>query len=413
MIELKGKFNTAKVFTDIIDTATISQVITLCNMEIYKDSQIRIMPDCHAGKGCTVGTTMTITDAITPNLVGVDIGCGMLAVKLKEKRIDLPAFDSIVRKYVPSGASVHDSPRMAGPDIENLRCYKSGKIREILAYCSIGTLGGGNHFIELDKDSEGNIWLVIHTGSRHLGIEVCDYYQKQAYLDLKFKANQGNLQTKTEALIKQLKSDGKQKEISKELKKFKNNYTEIEPDVPYELAYCTGSLLEDYLHDMKIVQEFSSANRAQIAKTILKQAKLHEVDRFETIHNYIDIENRILRKGAISAKLGEMVIIPINMKDGSLVCMGNGNPDWNYSAPHGAGRLYSRSDTKARFSLSDYKKVMSEAKIYTSSVSQGTLDECPMAYKPIESILDNIEDTVDVIDIITPIYNFKASSIED
>ena len=231
MIELQGKFNKSKVYTDLIDSATTGQIISLCNVEAFKDSQIRIMPDCHAGKGCTVGTTMTIHNAVTPNLVGVDIGCGMLAIKLKEKRIDLPAFDSVVRKFVPCGAGVHDSPRMAGPDLENLRCYGKARIREMLAYCSIGTLGGGNHFIELDKDSNEDIWLVIHTGSRHLGIEVCDYYQKQAYLDLKFKANKGNLQTKTEALIEQLKSEGKHKEISKRVKEFKSGYTEIEPGV--------------------------------------------------------------------------------------------------------------------------------------------------------------------------------------
>ena len=412
MFSVNGKFNSAKIFTDCIDNPTISQIMTLCNIEAYKESQIRIMPDCHAGKGCTVGTTMTITDAVTPNLVGVDIGCGMLAIKLKEKRVDLPAFDSIIRKYVPCGAAVHDYPRMAGPDLENLRCYGKANIREMLAYCSIGTLGGGNHFIELDKDSNGDIWLVIHTGSRHLGIEVCDYYQKQAYLDLKFKANKGNLQTKTNELIEQLKSEGRHKEISKRVKEFKSNYTEVEPEVPYELAYCTGELLDDYLHDMDLVQQFSCANRAQIAKVILKQAKLHEVERFETIHNYIDVENRILRKGAISAQLGEKVIIPINMRDGSLICVGKGNPDWNYSASHGAGRLFSRSDTKSRFTLSEYKKTMEEAGIYTTSVGHGTLDECPMAYKPIESILDNIGETVDVLDIIKPIYNFKASEVE-
>lgn len=413
MLELSGKYNTAKVYTDNIDNPTISQIITMCNQEQFKDSQIRIMPDCHAGTGCTVGTTMTITDAVTPNLVGVDIGCGMLAIKLKEKRIDLPAFDSVVRKYVPSGGSVHDSPHMAGPDLENLRCYGKAHIRETLAYCSIGTLGGGNHFIELDKDSDGYIWLVIHTGSRHLGIEVCDYYQKEAYTRLKFIANNGNLQTKTAALIDKLKSEGRHKDINKEIKKFKENYTEIEPGVPYELAYCTDDLLNDYIYDMDIVQQFASANRAQIAKILIKQAKLHEVERLETIHNYIDTKNMILRKGAISAQAGEKVIIPINMRDGSLVCVGKGNQDWNYSAPHGAGRLYSRSETKERFTVSEYKKTMKEAGVFTSSVNGGTLDECPMAYKPIESIVNNINDTVEIIDIIKPIYNFKASSEQD
>lgn len=413
MLELYGKHNNAKVYTDSIDNPTTSQIITLCNQEFLKNSKIRIMPDCHAGKGCTVGTTMTITDAATPNLVGIDIGCGMLAIKLKEKRVDLPTFDSIVRKYVPSGGSVHDNPNSCGPNLENLRCYGKAKIRTSLASCSIGTLGGGNHFIELDKDSNGDIWLVIHTGSRHLGIEVCDYYQKEAYTRLKFIANNGNLKTKTDELINKLKSEGRSTEISKEVKRFKAGYTEVEPDVPYELAYCTEDLLSDYIHDMEIVQEFASVNRAQIAKILLKQAKLHEVERFETIHNYIDTKNMILRKGAISAQAGEKVIIPLNMRDGSLVCIGKGNPDWNYSAPHGAGRLYSRSDTKSKFTVPEYKKTMKEAGVFTSSVSSGTLDECPMAYKPIECIVDNIGDTVDIVDIIKPIYNFKASSEQD
>lgn len=709
MIELEGKYNKAKIFTDIVDNPTISQIMTLCNMDVYKDSKIRIMPDCHAGKGCTVGTTMTITDAVTPNLVGVDIGCvdaatefltpdgwksiseytdgdlvlqydiktnkarftkplayikkrcsvfyhyryrgnldmmlssehrvlvydgndgynpqvvspykldemlssnrncqiknsfiinqsgiqasdeelklmlwvylfgsldgdyirlnlktdedklnrvidilnqleieynlsniggqnvityenvfehsisvdwvyklsyrqcriikdevnfidnslnsydidyisavqfvftssgysatindvsnskgknyyynlhvtntsyvklnnpstmhkskdgfkycfsvpstyfvarrdnlifvtgncGMLAVKLQESRIDLPAFDSVVRKFIPSGGSVHESPRVIGPDISSLRCFKDAKIREDLAYCSIGTLGGGNHFIELDRDSSDNIWLVIHTGSRHLGLEVCEYYQKVAYRELKFKINKGNLQTKTAELIEELKSKGRYKDISKEVKKFKQNYRELNPRIPFELAYCTEGLLEDYLHDMEIVQEFASTNREQIAKTLIKQAGLHEVERFETVHNYIDTNNMILRKGSISAELGEKVIIPINMRDGSLICIGKGNLDWNNSAPHGAGRLYSRSDVKSMFTLSEYRDTMKEAGIYTTSVGHGTLDECPMAYKPIESIVDNILDTVDIIDRIKPIYNFKASSMSD
>lgn len=408
MIELNGKYNTAKVYIDTLDNPTMSQIITMCNQEKFKDSQIRIMPDCHAGTGCTVGTTMTIKDAVIPNLVGVDIGCGMLAVKLKEKRIDLPAFDSIVRKNIPSGGSVHDSPRMTGPDLEELRCYGKAKIRETLAYCSIGTLGGGNHFIELDKDSNGDIWLVIHTGSRHLGIEVCGYYQKTAYEVIKFIVNNGNLKTKTQELIEQMKSEGRHTEISKEIKKFKEHYTEINPDVPYELAYCTGQLLEDYLHDMSIVQKFASANRAQIAKILIKQAKLHEVERFETVHNYIDIDNRILRKGAVSAQQGEKLLIPINMRDGSLICIGKGNPDWNYSAPHGMGRKFSRSEAKQNIALSEFKKTMKEAGIYSTSVSLDTIDESPMVYKDSSEVINNMKESVDILEIIKPIYNFKA-----
>lgn len=412
MFDIKGKYNTARVFTDLVDNATISQINTLCNLEVYKDSKIRIMPDCHAGKGCTVGTTMTITDAVTPNLVGVDIGCGMLAIKLKEQRIDLPNFDSIVRKFVPSGGSVHDDPRASKTvDVEELRCInRKARIRPLLAYQSVGTLGGGNHFIEIDRDSEDNLWLVIHTGSRHLGIEVCDFYQKAGYDYLKFEINNGNRKTKQAELVERLKSEGRHKDIYKEVNKFNKEYTEINPRIPFELAYVTGELFEDYLHDMKIVQEHARCNRAEIARILIKQAKLHEVERFDTIHNYIDTENKILRKGAISAQAGEKVLIPINMRDGSLICVGKGNPDWNYSAPHGAGRLYSRSDTKSRFSVTEYKKTMNDAGIYTSSVNSSTLDECPMAYKPLESIVGNIDETVEIIDTIKPIYNFKAGS---
>lgn len=414
-IELKGKFNTAKVYTDVIDNATISQVLSILNLEVYKDNTIRIMPDCCAGVGCVVGTTMTISDALTPNLVGVDIGCGMLAIKLKEKRIDLPKFDSILRKVVPSGGSVFDTPSSMDSDVEYLRCIKhKAPIKVGLAYCSLGTLGGGNHFIELDKDEEtDDIWLVIHTGSRHLGIEVCNHYQKAAYDELKLIVNKGGLASRQAELIEQLKKEGKKSKVEDELKRLKRDYREIAPDVPYELAYCKGGLLEDYLHDMKIVQAHASHNRATIAKNLLKAAKLHEVERFETIHNYIDVDNMILRKGAVSAQDGETLIIPINMRDGSLICKGKGNVDWNYSAPHGAGRLYSRSEAKARFSLSEYKKTMESAGIYTTSVNKGTLDECPMAYKDLESIVDNIGDTVEVVKLIKPIYNFKASSIDD
>ena len=414
MLELKGKYNTANVYTDNIDASAIGQIISLCNLDVYKDNKIRIMPDCHAGVGCTVGTTMTIKDAITPNLVGVDIGCGMLAIKLKEKRIDLPAFDSVIRKFVPSGAEVHKHNQNKKTPFEDMRCIKNGaNIRVELAYKSVGTLGGGNHFIELDKDDEDNIWLVIHTGSRHLGIEVCMWYQKMAYKELLFKANNGDIKTKTKELADKLKAEGKTHGMNKVLEDFRKNYTEIKPDVPFELAYCTGQLFEDYIHDMKLVQEHASVNRETIAKLILKNAKLHEVERFETIHNYIDTENMIMRKGSISAQKGEKVLIPINMRDGSLVCIGKGNPDWNYSAPHGAGRLFSRSETKERFSLTEYKKTMKEAGVYTSSVSSSTLDECPMAYKPMEEILNNIKETVEIQAIIKPIYNFKAGSGED
>lgn len=513
MIELKGKYNTAKVFTDNIDSETIGQIVTLLNQESVKGSQIRIMPDTHAGKGCVIGTTMTIADKVIPNLVGVDIGCftgdtevfvaggawveikklvdrgiftvdsydmetkqfvtskaiakktrenaqlvrveyhsvsifgqktfevyctpdhnflvrideheehwveakdlscgdelvsedhkiivegvystdrvedvycltvedthtflidgsvvvhncGMTAVKLQEDSIDLPALDNVIRRYVPSGAKVNsaEKPMQTTLNARDLRCYEGAGINDGLAYRSVGTLGGGNHFIEVDRDSEGNLWLVVHTGSRNLGLEVCNYYQDLAYSKL--------------------------------------------CDVPQALAYLEGNDLEDYLHDMDLVQKHAVCNRAEIVRLILTFAELHEVERFETIHNYIDVNNRILRKGSVSAQAGEKLIIPINMRDGSLICVGKGNPDWNYSAPHGAGRLMSRVKAKESISLAEFKKTMADAGIYSTSVKKNTIDESPMAYKPIQEIIDNVQDTVEILDIIKPIYNFKAN----
>ena len=411
MIELHGKYNRAKIFATYIDKHTIAQITALCNQEIYQNSKIRIMPDCHAGVGCVIGTTMEIKDSVSPNLVGIDIGCGMLAIKIKEKRVDLPKFDSVVKSILQENENNRNGDtRDLG--IDDLICKsKRAPLRVENAYNNIGALGGGNHFVELGRDSEGCIWLIIHTGSRHLGIEVCEWYQKQGYLQLKAKVNGGTREEKERAFINKLKRDGKQRDIEDELKVFRKTYKEDEPSIPYELCYCTGELLKEYIHDMQIVQEYASINRSEIAKMIIKKAKLHEIDRIETVHNYIDTENMILRKGAISAKDGEKVIIPINMRDGSLICTGKGNPDWNYSAPHGAGRLFSRSETKSRVSLPEFKAVMKEAKVYSSSINSSTLDESPMAYKGIKEIMDNITDTVDVIDIIKPIYNFKLGSL--
>ncbi len=367
MITINGKFNEAKIFTNELEKSAEGQIETLCNQPFAKDSKIRIMPDVHAGKGCTIGTTMTITDAVVPNLVGVDIGCGMLCVKLKEKRINLPQLDSFITKNIPSGCNVRDKAHRGHGriDIEELRCFK--KIDTRRAKESLGTLGGGNHFIEVDKDDEGNLYLVIHTGSRGLGLRVAQYYQDLAYKNIGGK----------------------------------------EQDIPYELAPLTGEAMEDYLFDMDIMQNFAVQNRRIIKEEILDNLKLHEIEEFTTIHNYIDIESKILRKGAVSAKKDETLLIPINMKDGSLICTGRGNSDWNFSAPHGAGRRFSRKDAENNFTLSEFKKQMEG--IFTSSVSQATLDECPMAYKSIDSILENIGDTVKVEKRILPIYNFKAS----
>ena len=418
MLELRGKYNTAKVFTNNIENSAISQLTTLLNQEFVRDSQIRIMPDCHSGSGCVIGTTMTLKDKVVPNLVGVDIGCGVLCIKFKERNIDFSVLDNVIRKYVPSGGEVHDAsnadPLKTTLDVRSLRCWgkPNASIREALAYASVGTLGGGNHFIEVDKDSSGDLWLVIHTGSRHLGIEVCNYYQDLAYQKLKDKANGGARKDKLNALIAQLKAEGRYREISGEIEKFNKNYREQNPSVSRELAYVEGDDFKDYIHDMDMVQRHAVCNRAEIARVIMKYANLHEVERFETIHNYIDTENMILRKGSVSAQAGEKLIIPMNMRDGSLICIGKGNPDWNYSAPHGAGRLMSRSKAKENVSMEEFKRTMEEAGIYSTSVNRSTLDESPMAYKPMEEIIENIKDTVDIVNVIKPIYNFKAAEIE-
>ena len=410
MLQLEGKYNTAKVYADNIDNSTISQIISILNIESFKDSTIRFMPDCHAGKGCTVGTTMTIHDKVVPNIVGIDIGCGVLAIKLKETRIDLPSLDSIIKKYVPSGASANKQAKVVNNELDDLLFRKyNGKYRGELANASLGTLGGGNHFIEIDRDEQsGELWLLIHTGSRHLGIEVCDFYQKVAYLELKIEANGGSREEHRKKFIEEIKKTKGVKEINKELKRFDKEYREVEPSVPYELAYLTGEWLDRYIHDMRITQRHAALNRSTIAKTILKNAKLHEVDRIDTIHNYIDTDNMIIRKGAVSAQVGERLVIPINMRDGTLLCTGKGNPDWNFSAPHGAGRLYSRSETKSRVSMSEYKEAMKEAGVYSTSISTGTLDECPMAYRDIKTILSSVTETVEINSILRPIYNFKA-----
>lgn len=398
MIELSGKYNSAKVFTDIIEPDAISQIITLCSQEISKDSKIRIMPDVHAGTGCTIGTSMTIKDKAVPNMVGIDIGCGMETVRIKEKHIELQKLDKLIYEKIPSGFGIRTKTHRYAEkiQIENLYCVEHINLEK--AENSIGTLGGGNHFIEADKSSDGSIYIVIHSGSRHLGVEVAKYYQNEAYRRLNKTA-----QSDIDELIARLKAEGKTKNIQQEIKKLTNTKT---TSIPKHLAYTEGELFEQYIHDMKIVQEFALINRQAMMNEIIKGMKLHITEQFSTIHNYIDTDNMILRKGAVSAQKGEKLIIPINMRDGSLICTGKGNPDWNFSAPHGAGRLMSRSQAKQSFTVSEYKKQMNG--IYSTSINSSTLDECPMAYKDINDILDNISDTVDVNDIIKPIYNFKA-----
>ncbi|WP_028518941.1 RNA-splicing ligase RtcB [Ruminococcus flavefaciens] len=398
MIVLNGKYNSAKVFTEVIEQDAVSQIIAFCSQPMSAGSQIRIMPDVHAGAGCTIGTTMTITDKVIPNLVGVDIGCGMETVRLKEKHIELQKLDKLIYEKIPSGFSIREKPHRYCEkiDLTELYCYKH--IDPLRAEKSIGTLGGGNHFIEADKGEDGSIYIVIHSGSRHLGVEVARYYQNEAYRRLNKSSDK-----EINELIARLKAEGKQKQIQSELKKLENTKT---TDIPKHLAYCEGELFDQYIHDMKIVQQFAMLSRKAMMDEIIKGMHIHAVEQFTTIHNYIDTDTMILRKGAVSAAAGEKLLIPINMRDGSLICTGKGNPDWNCSAPHGAGRLMSRSQAKQSFTVSEFRKQMDG--IYTTSVNAQTLDECPMAYKSMEDIVDNISDTVEINEVIKPIYNFKA-----
>lgn len=398
MIQIKGKYNEAKIFTDIVDSTSIAQVQELCNQEFTAGSRIRLMPDIHAGAGCTIGTTMTIADKVVPNLVGVDIGCGMETTRIREDHIELQKLDKLIYEKIPSGFSIRDKAHRYLSQIDLGELYCIQHVDRLRAEKSIGTLGGGNHFIEVDKDDAGNLYLVVHSGSRHLGVEVASYYQEAGYKILN-RTDDASI----EALIAQMKAEGRGKEIQKELKKRKNLK---QTNIPKALAYVSGELFDQYIHDMKIVQQFAMLNRQAMVDEIVKGMKLHVEEQFTTIHNYIDTENMILREGAVSAKAGEQLLIPINMRDGSLLCVGKGNEDWNCSAPHGAGRLMSRAMAKQSFTVSAFKKQMAE--IYTTSVSKATLDECPMAYKGMEDILGNIGPTAEVTKIIRPIYNFKA-----
>ena len=398
MIEIRGKYNEAKIFADVVDSASIAQVQELCNQGFTAGSRIRLMPDIHAGAGCTIGTTMTIADKVVPNLVGVDIGCGMETVRIREGRLELQKLDKLIQEKIPSGFAIRDSahPYLSQIDLSELCCARHVDL--LRAERSIGTLGGGNHFLEVDRDDDGNLYLVVHSGSRHLGVEVASHYQQAGY-----KALNRVDDASVEALVARMKAEGREKEIPKESKRLKNVR---QTRIPKALAYVSGDLFAQYIHDMRIVQRFAMLNRQAMVDVIVKGMKLHVEEQFSTIHNYIDIDARILRKGAVSAKAGERLLIPINMRDGSLLCVGKGNADWNFSAPHGAGRLMSRADARQSFTVSAFKKQM--AGVYTTSVSKATLDECPMAYKGMEDILNQIGPTAEVEKILRPIYNFKA-----
>ena len=392
-----------KIFTDHVDFKALEQIYTLAKLPAFSDCKIRIMPDVHAGVGCVIGFTANLGDKVIPNIVGVDIGCGMLTVELGDIDIDLEKLDRIIREYVPSGFDVHKGRKSKYPDIQELYCYRDLKDTKRLER-SIGTLGGGNHFIEVDVDSKGNKYLIIHTGSRNLGKQVAEYYQNLA---VELMQGKDVLYEKQKALIAEYKATGRKSEIQQAIQDLHRKFNPDPLNMPKELAYLTGKYRDMYIHDMRICQEFACANRIYIAYIICEEMDILIKNWFETVHNYIDMASNIVRKGAISAKNGEKLLIPINMRDGCIIGIGKGNEDWNESAPHGAGRIMSRSEAKECIDMEEYKESMSG--IYTTSVNPGTIDEAPQAYKPIEDIVSKIGDTVEIIEIIKPIYNFKAS----
>ena len=400
MFEIKGKLNTAICYAKVVEAAAIEQIRRMCDYPLTEGSRVRIMPDVHAGKGCTVGTTMTVTDKVCPNIVGVDIGCGMYTVKLAEKELDFEAVDAAAH-YIPSGMKTWEG-RIERFDLTGLRCYRSLRDTRRLER-SLGTLGGGNHFIEIDRASDGSYYLVIHSGSRNLGKQVAEIYQQLA-IDL--HSGKEAYFTRRDEIIRTYKEQGRRNEIQAALKALKNEFDSVEPDVPDDLCWLYGSFLDDYLHDVEICQQFACRSREKMAEIMLERTGMTVVESFHTIHNYIDTDEMILRKGAIAAHAGEKVLIPINMRDGSVIAVGKGNPEWNWSAPHGAGRIMSRSRAKEELDLEAYKAAMEG--IYTTSVNAATLDEAPMAYKSIDDIIDVIRETVDILEVMKPVYNFKA-----
>ena len=392
-----------KIFTQNVEPQALSQIYTLVSQPAFADCKIRIMPDVHAGAGCVIGFTADLGEKVIPNIVGVDIGCGMLTVKLGQIDIDYAKLDSVIHMYVPSGRNVHGGATYPVKKMKQLYCYDALKNKDWIR-CSLGTLGGGNHFIEIDEDTKGNNYLVIHSGSRNLGKQVAEYYQKVAIENFSGVNDIGRAQKE---LIESFKAQGREKELSEAIEELHRTFKPKAKGIPKELSYLEGGDRLNYLHDMKICQEFAVANRAMMADIICRHMHWAPVSSFETIHNYIEHETNMVRKGAISAKYGERVLIPINMRDGCIIGIGKGNEDWNCSAPHGAGRLMSRAKAKENISLEEFETSMKG--IYTTSVNRSTLDESPMAYKSMDEILENIEDTVEVECIIKPVYNFKAS----
>ena len=394
-----------KIFTDNIEQEAVEQINLLLEQEPFKNCKVRIMPDVHAGKGCVIGFTADLGDKVIPNIVGVDIGCGMLCVELGKIDLDLKKLDKTINENIPAGRNIREQKLINFDKINDLYCLRD--LKETKKFNrAIGTLGGGNHFIEIDVDEEGNKYLVIHTGSRNLGKQVADYYQNLA---IELCSGKKEMFKRKEEIIKTYKEQGRKQEIQKALKELEAEYKQNKPELPNELCYLTGKYREMYLHDMRICQTYATTNRANIARQILINLKMEtNLPYIETIHNYISFDDNIVRKGAIRANKGERVIIPINMRDGSIIAVGKGNADWNNSAPHGAGRLMSRHKAKEIFNLEEFKESMKD--IYSTSVVEETIDEAPFAYKPMQEIIDNIKDTVEIERIIKPIYNFKAKN---
>ena len=395
-----------KIFTDSIEPEALNQIYTLIKQPAFADCKVRIMPDVHAGKGCVIGFTADLGDKVIPDIVGVDIGCGMLCCEIGKIDVDYEKLDSVIREHIPAGRAVRDE-EINFPQLEDLYC--KGQLRNMeWLKCSLGTLGGGNHFIEVDEDSDGVKYLVIHTGSRNLGKQVAEIYQQMAIDDMQ---GVNKLAEESQKLIAEYKAAGRQKDIQSGLAELKRKWQPDKLNIPKELCYLTGEHREMYLHDMKICQEFARVNRRAIQDIIFYYMgwtfSRSFMERFQTIHNYIDHDTNIVRKGAISAKAGEKLLIPINMRDGCIIGAGKGNEDWNCSAPHGAGRIMSRSKAKENVSLEEYQESMKG--IYTTSVRQSTIDESPMAYKSMDEILEHIKDTVEIVKIIKSVYNFKAS----
>lgn len=384
-----------KIYAKTVEEEALSQIQAMCECEAYKGCTVRIMPDCHAGSSCTIGTVIQIKGRVVPNTVGVDIGCGMLVAEFKHLDIDLQQLDEVVNTLIPSGFNIHEEPVAAFEALGDLRCIRA--INQENALCAIGTLGGGNHFIEVNQDEEGSTYIVIHSGSRNLGVKVCKHYQERAIM----AATDTSAQVRS--VIERLKSEGREKEIQQEIARIERPTLEHK-----ELAWVDGEQLADYLHDMEIAQRYATLNRETMLGIICQAMGITPDSVFHTIHNYIELGGSevILRKGAVSAKNGERLIIPMNMRDGSLICVGKGNDDWLCSAPHGAGRLMSRSAAKERITLEQFKASMTG--IYTTSVCAETIDESPMAYKPMQEIMECIEPTADILKVIRPIYNFKA-----